>query len=213
MPNKDKTIHSLLKWYKRNKRKFLWRRKNISLYKLLACEIFLWKTQAKTVASFTGRFFKKYSSPLKIEKSSIKALKNDIKKLGLVNRRSKQLKNTFTKFSYHNVPQAEEEFRKRYRVGQYIARSVLAVRYSKKTFPVDENIRKFFKCLYGYDIKNIRKISKKDEKFLGRFIQKGKKEIIWAIIDLAAISCKTKQCVIGTRIIKCYPLKMSGKEE
>ena len=194
---RNRIVNRLLKWFANEGREFPWRKDRISLYKLLACEIFLWKTQANTVAHFIGPFFKKYPTPSHIEKASIKIVSRDIKKLGLSNRRARQLKQSFSAYSSKNIPRSEVEFRKRFRVGQYIARSVLAIYYDQKTFPVDQNINRFFIRVYNKEFKNIRKITREDNAFLKYFYGYGNKKLIWAVIDFASLICKNNSPKCG----------------
>lgn len=206
MGKKENVVKELLYWYKTNGRKFLWRNSKISFYKLLICEIFLWRTQANTVASFIGSFLNKYPSPTKIEAASFNLLAKDIRQLGLVNRRTKQLKQTFLKYNNKKIPKSEKEFRKRFKVGQYISRSVLTIYYKQNLFPVDQNIHRFFQRVFDYKIKNIRNISKKDDLFLKDFIDEGKRKIIWAIIDFSTSICKKvkPQCNVCILNKYCY---------
>lgn len=190
MKKKENIVKELLSWYKANGRKFLWRNSKINLYKLLICEIFLWRTQANTVASFIDSFLNKYPSPAKIDITPFNLLAKDIIKLGLVNRRTKQLKQTFLNYNNKKIPRSEKEFRKRFKVGQYIARSVLTIYYKQDLFPVDQNIHRFIQRVFDYKIKNIRNISERDDLFLTGFINQGKRKIIWAIIDFSASICK-----------------------
>lgn len=197
-------MNTLLNWFELNGRKFLWRKNNISLYKLLGCEIFLWKTRASTVSSFINSFFEKYCTPKKIETTSIAVLKKDIKKLGLYNRRAKQLKQTFTNFSNRNVPKSEREFRIRFKVGQYIARSALSIYSNQNLFPVDQNIDRFLKRVFNYNIRSLRIISMKDEVFLKDFINKAGKKIIWVTIDFASMICKNRNPECDNCILNKY---------
>lgn len=190
MKDKKKVITILLRWYKDNKRDFIWRSDKISLYKLITSEIFLWKTQANTVKRFLQKFFTKYPNPSALVVTSLSSLAKEIKELGLSNRRAKQLKVVISGFSERNIPVTEREFRKRFRVGQYVARSVLSLRYNQHLFPVDQNILRFFKRVFGWEISNIRKISTKDNLFLEDFIKIGKKRIIWAVIDFSSLVCR-----------------------
>jgi len=199
---KAKIKKELLKWFSVNKRSFPWRNKNISFYKLLISELFLWKTRANTVAFFIKFFFEKYSSTQKIQTVPERVLARDIKKLGLSNRRTKQLKKIFQDYSNKNIPKQEKLFRERFHVGQYVARSVLLIYYDLKLFPVDQNIKRFFTRVFDYDIESTRKISTKDETFLNYFVKKGNKEIVWAIIDFSTLVCKNrnpkcKECTIN----------------
>ena len=191
MNSGDKVTSCLLKWFEKYRRSFLWRNKHISLYKLLACEAFLWKTQAETVSDFLPEFFNKYPSPIKIKNRSLKLLSKDIKRLGLSNRRAKLLKQiSFSFGDAQDIPKSENEFRKQFKVGQYIARSILTIRYGLPLFPVDQNVYRFFKRVFNHKIKNIRTITPRDDIFLRRFIIKGKKDIVWAVIDFTSQICK-----------------------
>jgi len=204
MKEKQKVLLALLSWFDHNGRNFSWRNNNVGLYRLLVSEIFLWKTQAKTVSPFLKVFFKSYPSPRSIQEAHGATLKKDLKSLGLYNRRSNQLKMTFGYFSDKNIPLSEKEFRERFKVGQYISRSVLSIRYGQNLFPIDHNIKRFFECVFNHQIENIRNISPKDDAFLKYFIKNGGRKIIWAVIDFATLNCKRSSRDCGSCIIKRY---------
>jgi|TARA_B100001971_G_scaffold175413_1_gene169023 A/G-specific adenine glycosylase len=187
---KRKVVNELLKWYKINARRFPWRRKKYPLYKLLVCEIFLWKTRADSVSKLIKEFFSKYPHPNYIRDSSKTTIVKDIKSLGLSTRRAKMLKKVFSNYNDRRIQKDEQGFRARFKVGQYIGRSVLSIYYDKNLLPVDQNIYRLIRRIFDYDIKNIRKVISQDEAFLSDFITYGGKEIIWAMIDYASIVCK-----------------------
>lgn len=204
MNKASKVNLELLKWFQKNGRKFPWRRKNISFYKLLACEIFLWKTQASMVSAFIDYFFKKYPTPNTIDRTPMRKISKEIKTLGLSNRRARLLKKTFLGYSDKNIPRTEKEFRKRFKIGQYIARSVLSIYYNQKLFPIDQNIYRFFKRVFDYKIKNLRKIPPGDELFLKNFYSENSKKLIWAIIDFASLICKSRNPACYTCLLNRY---------
>ncbi|MGV8016885.1 MAG: hypothetical protein AB2L26_01705 [Ignavibacteria bacterium] len=191
MNRRKKIVNKITSWYDESGRVFVWRKRS-SLYKLLITEIFLWKTQANTVNIFLPSFLEKYNTPEKIVNSSTQKLKRDIKTLGLSERRAKLLKGVFEDFSSNKVPINESKFRKRFKVGQYISRSVLLGYKNVIIFPVDANIRRFFHRVFSYDISNIRKITSEDDKFLNYFIEKGGKHFFWGVLDFCALVCKSK---------------------
>lgn len=174
-------------------RQFFWRRRPISLYRLLLCEILLWKTRAKTVEAFIRPFLDKYPSAKCIARERPARLVAAVHQLGLSARRSRQLHRTFRGFSDRAVPRCEKEFRSRFGVGQYIARAVLATKYGEPILPVDQNIKRFASRVYGRAIQNVRQIEPIDDAFLAGITRELGPEASWAIIDLCATHCGAKE--------------------
>lgn len=178
----------LLKWYSKNGRDFQWRRKNYPFYKLIVCEILLWKTRAESVESFCSTFFNSCPSASTLKAIPTRKLINMIKPLGLYNRRAKMLK----KFVKNYPPgrfKGEMEIRKKLGVGQYIARTLMVLHYCLPVIPVDENIRRLLERVHGFKIRNIRKISLKENEYLKGLVRNKHKELTWAMIDYSYRVC------------------------
>lgn len=185
-----------MRWYDINGRAFPWRRKNLSLYKVLVSEILLWKTRAETVKDFYPKFFNAYPRRSTLESGSIEDLTRFIQPLGLHNRRAKMLKNVAANL-HQKRTMDEKSFRTAFGVGQYITRATLAIYHGVKIVPVDENIGRLLSRVFDFNIKNIRSISKDEDLFLNELIKKNHERVIWAMIDYSSEVCTRNDPACG----------------
>ena len=134
-------IHEkLLKWYDQNKRNLPWRHKR-NPYRVWISEIMLQQTQVKTVIPYFNKWMQKYPN--------IKALKNanydDVLKtwegLGYYSR---------CKNIYNAAQIITKSFPKTYKdlislpgIGDYTAKTILAIAYDKKSVGIDTNLERF----------------------------------------------------------------------
>ena len=179
---------TLSRWYETNGRSFPWRVKGLPLYRVLVTEILLWKTRVETIADFYHRFFEIYPDEKSLAASSLEEITRIIQPLGLQNRRAKTLKQVAENINKGKIMD-ERSFRKTFGVGQYIARATLAFHYGVQVIPVDENVKRLLGRVFGFNIKNIRSISRDEDIFLSRLIPEELDKMIWAIIDYSSITC------------------------
>jgi A/G-specific adenine glycosylase len=188
--NDIQKISLLVDWYENNGDNFVWRDKHYPLYRLIITEFFLWRTKASKVKSFIDEFFSKYPTSKEILFVSIDELKEDIRPLGLYNRRAHLIKSFFKVYNKINIPLDEEKFRNEFKIGQYISRYILTIYYDMNLFPVDANIQRILERLFEYKISNIREISKEDEEFLTQLLKiREKKKVIWSFLDFGRKIC------------------------
>src|SRR5688572_25856731 len=126
-PQKIKQFQNdILKWYKKNGRKFPWRNKSATNYQRIISEVLLQRTRAETVAKFYPKFIKKYPSWKKLAKATVKQLEKDLQPIGLYRQRAVRL-NAFAKeMAKRNgrFPENREEIDRIPFVGQYIGNAI-----------------------------------------------------------------------------------------
>ncbi|MBD3227460.1 MAG: hypothetical protein GF329_04655 [Candidatus Lokiarchaeota archaeon] len=182
----------LMKWYKKNGYNFPWRNIETSPFINLVCELMLQRTTTAAVEKFYPTIIEKYSKPKYILKTSDKELKNDLRFLGLQNKRTKTLKqladSIITKYD-RKVPKNEEELKSIKGIGKYTARAVLCFSFNRRLAIVDSNIRRIIKRVF--DLKN------KNDKYIRKIIDEilpknNYRKFNYALLDLGSIICTPK---------------------
>ena len=117
----------LTRWFKIKNRKFQWRNRSCSKYKIIIAEVLLQRTQAETVSKFYPRFIKKYPSWKVLAKAREKDLQVFLKPIGLWRQRANAIKNLSAEMGKRNgrFPKTREEIEKIPAIGQYVANAVL----------------------------------------------------------------------------------------
>jgi A/G-specific adenine glycosylase len=203
-------IHEkLLKWYDQNKRNLPWRHKR-NPYRVWISEIMLQQTQVKTVIPYFNKWMQKYPN--------IKALKNanydDVLKtwegLGYYSR---------CKNIYNAAQIITKSFPKTYKdlislpgIGDYTAKTILAIAYDKKSVGIDTNLERI-----GYRQLGLKTKSKRNQKRVARFLEKNQSisrpgDYNEALMDLGSSLCKStitlcNQCPLSN---SCKALQSSS---
>ena len=185
--------NNLLKWYRKNKRKFPWRKSNLSNYKLVIAEVLLQRTKAETINQFYPKFLEKYPSWISISEQEIYILEEDLKPIGLYKQRAPRMKALADEMVKRNgrFPENREELETIPFVGQYIANAILLLCKNIPQPLMDVNMARVLERYFGprklsdirydpylHDIAN--KIVKHEKS----------KTLNWSILDFAAIVCK-----------------------
>lgn len=192
MTVKEKDFIKLLyNWYSINGRNFPWRVAKPKLYDTLIMEILLWRTKAETVNKFYYSFFNTFPNIESIKNTDIISLQKWLKPLGLYNRRSTLLKK-IAESDFNVSVVTENNIRKKFGVGQYISRALMAFFFDIKIIPMDENIRRLLLRVFDFKISNVRKISKEEDIFLNKLLNNipDQKKLIWGLIDYSFEICK-----------------------
>lgn len=137
-------------WYKLEKKDLPWR-KTDNLFKTLVSEIFLQQTNTSSVKRIYDVFFNKYKNFRQIYETSEETLRNDIKSLGLANKRAKTLKHLSRKVVELNNgnPPKDEPFLENIKgIGDYISKAYLCFGLKKRTLFYDVNIERIVKRIF-----------------------------------------------------------------
>jgi len=184
---------ALLWWYAKNGRNFPWRRKSASRYEIIVAEVLLQRTRAETVAGFYRDFIKEYPSWKKLAGANEKDLAIFLRPIGLWRRRSASLSALAKIISRRNgsFPRNREEIEALPGVGQYIANAVLLFCYDEPQPLLDVNMARVLERVFGpRQLADIRY-----DPYLNSLSStvvncRNPREINWAILDLAATTCR-----------------------
>ena len=191
-------LSRLLEWFENNRRDFPWRSNMIDPFASVVTELLLQRTKAENVASFYPIIENYYTSPEKILKRGKKKLIQDLKVLGLQDRRSDALLHIARHFSDQhggNVPADEKSLMKLHGVGRYIARAVLCFAFDQPVSIVDSNVTRVFSRFFDMQSKGDNRRNKHYWKKGDDIITLKPGEaprINWAILDFAALICKPR---------------------
>ena len=143
-------VELILKWGKKNKRSFPWRRSRTP-YKMLLAEILLQRTPANRVADFFPELVEKFPSPQSLARSDITDLEEFLHPMGL-KKRAKWLislmKEVCEKYDC-TIPDKEKELIKFPGVGLYTARAILCFGFGKGVSIVDVNVARVLLRVFG----------------------------------------------------------------
>jgi A/G-specific adenine glycosylase len=200
----------LLKWFKKNGRSFFWRREHLNLWQWLVLEILLKRTRAETVEKFFPSFIAKYSNPKIIIQTEDQELENDLRFLGLQSQRRislKKIAETIVRNYGGKTPLEYDSLISLPYVGRYVANAVLCFSQNQRRPIVDVNIARVLSRFNGLEMpKDVREewIWELADRMLP---DKNWKEYNYALIDLGARVCKTKNPICS----ECWILPMCAK--
>jgi A/G-specific adenine glycosylase len=190
----------LLRWYDQNKRNLPWRHGR-DPYKVWISEIMLQQTQVKTVVPYFNKWMQKYPN--------LKALKNanydDVLKmwegLGYYSR----CKNIYSAAQIidKSFPKTYEDLIRLPGIGDYTAKTILAIAYKEKYVGIDTNLERI-----GYRQLGLKTKSKRNQKRVVMFLEKNQSnsrpgDFNEALMDLGSSLCKASttfcnQCPLST---------------
>ena len=192
---KEVFINSLLKWHKKNRRDFPWR-KTSDPYKILISEILLQKTKAENVIVVFDKFVAKYPNPEKLSSASLRDLKNEIKILGLHTQRATKLeklaKILVEKYN-GKIPDNKNELLELPGIGSYVCNAVSCFAFSHDVPLLDTNIGRIIERVFSLKVAGEERKKSKAWDMLAEFVPKGKsKEYNYSLIDFGALVCTSK---------------------
>lgn len=185
----------LLKWYKINGRKFYWRKKGLTHYQYVIAEVLLQRTKADTIAKFYPSFIKEYPNWKSLAIAKLKDIEEYLKPVGLYRQRSVRLKNLATEMVKRNgrLPKDREKLESIPFMGQYIANAVELVIFNQPSPLVDVNMARVLERFFGprkmADIRYDPYLQKLSFKIVNH---ENAKEINWAVLDFAALVCRSR---------------------
>jgi A/G-specific adenine glycosylase len=199
--------HQLLAWYEDHGRRFSWREPSCTLFAQVLAEILLQRTRAERVDKVLQRMIKAVGSWQAIAESSTDELETYLKTLGLWRRRVAALQQFATEMCRRkgDYPRTREELESLPAVGQYIANAILLLVHSQPQPLLDVNMARLLERFFGQrHLADIRYDPYLQN--LSRFVLIGvdAKRINWAIMDFAAVVCRTHrptchQCPLRSR--------------
>jgi A/G-specific adenine glycosylase len=187
--------HTILEWYHENGRKFYWRKKGLTNYQLVIAEVLLQRTKAETVATFYPIFIKEFPNWKSLAVASFKKIAEHLKPIGLYTQRSIRLKNLAVEMVKRNgrLPKDRKELESIPFMGQYMANAVELVIFNQPSPLVDVNMSRVLERFFGpRKLADIRYDPYLQELSYKIVEHENAKEVNWAVLDFAAIICKSK---------------------
>ena len=186
--------NTLLEWFKLNKREFPWRKNEITNYEIILSELLLQRTKAETVSKYYKTFFEKYPNWDSIIDATLEDLEDIFKPLGLYNHRAKRLFKIIQEYKAKNgvLPKNKDELHESNLATLYISNAYELFILNHRAALLDVNMsRVLSRFFYPKEFKDVR-----NDKIIQDLAQnviniKNCKEINWAILDYAAIVCKS----------------------
>jgi len=196
----------LLEWFDSNKRYFPWRKNEISNYELIISEILLQRTKAETVSKYYNTFFNKYSDWYSLTNASIQDLEEVLKPLGLYKHRANRLFKIAQEYKDRNgiLPQNKDELNDSNLSTLYISNAYELFVLKKPAALLDVNMSRLLSRYFNpKPFKDVRHDKIMQELAQNVINIKKCKEINWAILDYAALVCKSSNPV-------CHDCKLNA---
>lgn len=197
----------LLNWYSDHGRNFPWREDNISNYEIIISEILLQRTKAETVAKYYPTFINKYPNWDYLSKAHIGDLEQILKPLGLYKHRAKRIYKIIEEFNNKRgiLPRNKNELKESQFSTLYISNAYELFILNKRASLLDVNMARVLSRYFKpKEIKDVR--NEKELQYLSKVVTNVKqcKELNWAILDFAALVCKSRKpkctnCVLNKK--------------
>ena len=188
--------NELLSWFESNKRDFPWRKDGISNYEIILSEILLQRTKAETVSNYYNYFFLKYPNWESLIQATIEDLENVLKPLGLYNHRAKRIYKIIEEYIAKNgiLPLSKNELCESSFATLYISNAYELFILNHRAALLDVNMsRVLSRFFYPQEFKDVRN-DKIIQELANNVINiKSCKELNWAILDYAALICKSSK--------------------
>ena len=205
----------ILAWYADNGRSFFWRQEGISHYDIIIAEVLLQRTKAETIENFYKNFIVRYPDWRAIVETPLDVIELDLKPIGLYKQRAKRLKDLAIELDRIGgvIPSNREDLNKISMFGQYIANAVELQIFMRPKPLLDVNMARVLERYFGprhlSDIRYDPYLQKLSHQIVNN---ENARQINWAILDFAALICKSKnpKCTICSISANCEYYKLFG---
>ena len=183
----------LLIWYSKNKRTLPWRQ-SADPYKIWISEIMLQQTQVITVIPFYEKWMKSFPDIQTLANADYDIVLKHWEGLGYYSR----CKNIHfsAKIINNKLPKTYNELIKLPGIGDYTAKTILAIAYNQNEVGIDTNLERI-----GFRLLGLKKKTKINNKRVKNFLEKAQDlknpgDFNQALMDLGSSFCKSKttQC-------------------
>ena len=205
----------ILGWYKENNRKFFWRKKGLTNYQYIIAEVLLQRTKAETVAKFYPNFIIEFPNWKSLADADVKRIEEYLRPVGLYTQRSVRLKNLAIEMVKRKgrLPRDRKELESIPFIGQYIANAIELIIFNEPSPLVDVNMARVLERFFGSrqlaDIRYDPYLQKLSYKIVEH---ENAKEINWAVLDFAALLCRTNplcnNCLMKEKCDYCSKKKI-----
>lgn len=195
----------LLRWFEENHRVFPWREDRATKYEQIVSEILLQRTKAETVAKYFNTFFSKYPDWNALAHAPLEELEEMMRPLGLYRHRAKRLYKLGEDIRRRggNIPQTSNELHDSGFIGLYVTNAfeLFILRNRKPLLDVNMSrlLKRYFQPGEFIDVRHDKEI----QALANDIIEVRRcKELNWAILDYAALVCKSRnplceECVLN----------------
>ncbi len=198
----------LLGWYKKDGRRFYWRKKGLPQYQYIIAEVLLQRTKAETIAKFYPLFILEFPNWQSLANAELSAIELFLKPVGLYTQRALRLQSMAKEMVKRKgrLPRDRKDLESIPFMGQYIANAVELVIFNDPSPLVDVNMARVIERFFGprkmADIRYDPYLQDLAYKIVNH---KQAKYINWAILDFAALICQARQpkCIICSLSINC----------
>jgi A/G-specific adenine glycosylase len=195
----------MLSWFEENARIFPWRSESLTAYEIIISETLLQRTKAETVAKFYSDFLIKYPDWKTLAETKLEIIESDLKPLGLNKQRAKRIKELAIELVKRNgvLPSTRLELDEISMFGQYIANAIELQIFNRPKPLIDVNMARVLERYFGprqlSDIRYDRYLQELSHKVANH---QDSKLISWAILDFAALVCKSRKPLCTECILK-----------
>lgn len=186
METKSKKLkQTLLIWYKKNKRDFVWR-KTKNPWEVLLIETLSQQTQIERADLYYKKFLREFPTPELMASSSLKKVLTMWSGLGY-NNRAKRLYESSKILADKGFDKIYPNFEILPGVGPYTKNALLAFAYGEKVLAVDTNLERIISRFFGIDSTK-EFIKNKSDSFLNRV---DSRDLNQAFMDFGSYICKS----------------------
>jgi A/G-specific adenine glycosylase len=180
-----KLKQTLLIWYKKNKRDFVWR-KTKNPWEVLLIETLSQQTQIERADLYYKKFLREFPTPELMASSSLKKVLTMWSGLGY-NNRAKRLYESSKILADKGFDKIYPNFEILPGVGPYTKNALLAFAYGEKVLAVDTNLERIISRFFGIDSTK-EFIKNKSDYFLNRV---DSRDLNQAFMDFGSYICKS----------------------
>ena len=202
----------ILKWYDYAGRTFPWRIPEEPLFRLVVTEILLQRTRAQTIAQYYSAFFQRYPDWHAIASTTVSEIESDLKPIGMWKQRAPRLKAlAMAVVKRGTLPSSMSELLALPAVGQYVANATLLFQGVSALPLLDTGMARVLERYFGRrTLVDIRYDPYLQELAKSVVAVDNPRKSNWAILDLAALICRSKSpqcnmCPVRSRCL--YRLK------
>ncbi len=206
---------TLLTWFDRHARDFVWRKKTAKPYVKIISEVFLQRTKAETVNKFMSAFLKDYPSWEALALASEADLVAALKPIGLHQQRGKRLYLLAQELARRGgFPARRSDVEDLPQMGQYITNAYELFILRKPAPLLDVNMARVLERYFGArklrDIRYDRKLQRLAKTVVS---MDAPVEMNWAILDFAAAICRARhpKCADCPLVEECKFPVTNGK--
>ena len=187
--------NTLLKWFKKNGRKYPWRNEK-DPYRILVAEMMLQRTRVEQVLPVYSEFIKKFPNVRTLSDAKIEDIAVFVAKLGLF-WRSKMMKETARNILIEHrgtIPSERKTLLRIPGIGDYIADAMISFAFDGRRIVIDSNVVRLVSRFFGIETKGEMR---RNKKFIGfcQSMSEGlkpdmTKDFNWSLIDHSAAVCR-----------------------